>query len=206
VDILKKLIRLLIDRISQYSIASFYFWITMFRGGIIYGFVPSAVGLIQSVEAIHRNDDSSIRSFFQQSYQENRRNKGLSFCLFIFSGISMMSVNSRLQSVYSFLSLLQYPLLIWTGILWIFSIYSIYFLAIDKKKKHESKWIYALAFDTCIRHPFRSLVILITMAAFGLILKINLVVFIFLTPPLFIIAVKNVVYIPEMIEPRKKTS
>ncbi|MGS2780098.1 hypothetical protein ACVBAX_22510 [Robertmurraya sp. GLU-23] len=194
---MKNLIRLLIERISQYSISSFFFWIYMIKGGVIYGFVPSAIGLVNSLHDDY--EDQSIQSVFRMSYDQHHQYKGLSFFLFLFSGLTVMSIYQPLHSLFPFLGLIQIPLLVWTAVLWIFFIYTVYFLATDKNQAHPRKWLYALAFDTCIRHPLRSLVIFITLIAFSLIVKINLIAFIFLAPPLFIILTRKIVYIPDLI-------
>ena len=196
---MKNLIKLFIDLVYQYTISSVYFWLYIVRGGIIYGFVSASIGLIHAVELIHRKEDDSIRIAFRESYQKNERHLGLSFLLFLFSGLSLMSVYPPLHDVLPFLAWLQFPILIWTALLWIISIYGIYFLAYDHRKAHSAKWIYALAFDTCIRHPFRSIIILLMMVAFTLLVKVNLVAFIFLAPPLLIMATKKIVFIPKIL-------
>jgi uncharacterized membrane protein YesL len=196
---MKNLIKLFIDFVSQYTISSYYFWLYIIRGGIIYGFVSASVGLIHAVELIHRKEDDSIRSAFQESYTKNKSHIGLSFLLFLFSGLSLMSIYPPLHETLPILTWMQIPILIWTFLLWTIAIYSIYFLAHDQQNAHSAKWIYALAFDTCIRHPLRSLVILLMIVAFTLIIKVNLVAFIFLAPPLLIIATKKIVFIPKIL-------
>lgn len=168
----------------------------MIRGGVIYGFVPAAIGLIKSLEVNYGADEQSTQSVFRSSYEQHYQFRALSFCLFSFSGLTIMSIHQPLHKLFPFLVFIQIPLLVWTTVLWIFSIYTVYFLAADKNQAHPRKWLYALAFDTCIRHPLRSLVIFITLIAFCLIVKINLIAFIFLAPPLFIILTRRIVFIP----------
>jgi uncharacterized membrane protein YesL len=170
----------------------------MIRGGVIYGFIPSAIGLIRSLD--EDDQDQSIQSVFRMSFKQYSQHKGLSFYLFLFSGLTIMSIYQPLKHLFPFLGWIQIPLLIWTALLWIFIIYTVYFLATDQNKAHSRKWLYALAFDTCIRHPLRSLVILSTLIAFGLIVKINIIAFIFLVPPLCVILTRKIVYIPPILK------
>lgn len=198
-NILKNKLVHFINRIAQYTVSGFYFWIFIIRGGIIYGFVPAAIGLIKSIDVIHLDKDHSIKSVFIDSYRQYYQHKWLSFSLFLFTGITIICFYSPLFTTNSRLGLIQLPLIILTVVLWTFSVYSVYFLAIDKQQSHNTKWLYALAFDTCIRHPFNSLIILLMIFALSLLININLIIFIFFAPPLFILLTKKLVYIPSVL-------
>lgn len=187
-----------INRFAQYTVSGFYFWIFIIRGGIIYGFVPAAIGLIKSIDMIHLDEDHSIKSVFSDSRRQYSQHKWLSFCLFLFTGITIMCLYFPLFTTDSRLGFIQLPLIILTAFLWTYSVYSIYFLASDKQQSHNTKWLYALAFDTCIRHPINSLIILLTICALSLLININLVAFMFFAPPVFILLTKKLVYIPQL--------
>ena len=198
-NILKNKLLHFINRFAQYTVSGFYFWIFIIRGGIIYGFVPAAVGLVKSIDVIHLDEDLSIKTVFTDSRRKYSQHKWLSFCLFLFTGITIMCLYSPLFTTDSRLGFIQLPLIILTAILWTYSVYSIYFLARDKQQSHNTKWLYALAFDTCIRHPFNSLIILLMICALSLLIPINLLAFIFFAPPTFILLTKKVVYIPSVL-------
>jgi len=189
-----------IDQFSQYSIIGLYFWLFMFRSGFIYGFFPAAIGLIKSIRELSREDgNTSVKAIYTNAFHEFKQQKWVSFLLFLFTGISLMSLYSFLFTEYPFLGFIQIPLIILTCMLWIFSVYSVYFLSQEEKKSNNIKWIYALAFDTCIRRPINSVVICLTLLALCLLIKINLIVFIFFAPPLFVMLTKRIVYIPSIL-------
>lgn len=202
-SILKNKLLLLINRIAQYTVSGFYFWIFIIRGGVIYGFVPAAIGLIKSIDVIHLDKDQSIKSVFIDSYRQYNQHKWLSFSLFLFTGIIIMCFYSPLFTTNLKLGFIQLPLIILTVFLWTYSVYSVYFLALDKNQSRNTKWLYALAFDTCIRRPFNSLIIFLMICALSLLININLFFFIFFAPPLFILLTKKLVYIPSVL--RKAT-
>lgn len=199
-SILKNKIILFINRFSQYAISGFYFWIFLIRGGIIYGFVPAAIGLIKCIHEIQHNDEQSLKTIYAESYKQNKHHKGLSFTLFILLGLSIMSLCIPLFSKDPIIGFFQLPLIIFTCILWTISIYYVYFLSEANKKKGDMKWIAALSFVTCIKHPLKSLIILITMLVLCFLIKINLVIFIFFVPPIFILSTNKIVTIPSVLK------
>lgn len=189
---------LLINKIAQYTVSGFYFWVYVVRGGIVYGLLPAGVGLIRSLEAIQEDNDSSLRLVFHEAYQDYKQMRWLSFSLFILTAFSFVGFNLN----NSLIGFLQIPLMIFTSFLWIYFVYGIYFFAENahRDREYSPKWIYALAFDTCIRHPLNSLVILITLIALSLVIRINAIAFIFFGPPLFIILTKRMIFFPAIFQ------
>lgn len=196
-NILNNKIILFINRVAQYTTAGFYFWMYLFRGGFVYGLVPAGIGLIHSIESIHNEVEYSIRISFEEAYQKHKDNKLLSFVVFFLTVISLISVYYSLVSVSPVLGFFQFPLVFFTFFAWIYYIYCIYFLADPPKGNGEKKWIYALAFDTCIRRFFNSMIILATLIAISFLVRINLLVFLFFAPPLTIFLTKYIVPWPK---------
>lgn len=188
---------LLVNRVAQYTTAGFYFWMYLFRGGLLYGLVPAGVGLICSIDDIHNDVEHNMKYAFEEAYQKNKNHKLLSFIIFFLTGLSIVSTYFSLVTESPVLGFLQFPLIIFTFFAWIFYVYCIYFLANSTKEK---KWLYAVAFDTCIRKFINSLIILITLIAISFFIQINLLVFIFFAPPLTIFLTKYIVYIPDSIK------
>ena len=185
------------NRVAQYTTAGFYFWMYLLRGGFVYGLVPAGVGLVRSLEDIHNEVEHSIRIAFEEAYQTHKNNKLLSFIVFFLTVLSVISAYYSFMAESPLLGFLQFPLVFFTFFAWIYYIYCIYFLA---NSTREKKWLYAVAFDTCIRKFINSLIILITIIAISFLVRINLLVFIFFAPPLTIFLTKYIVYIPENIK------
>lgn len=185
-----------VDAFAYYIISAFYFWVYILRGGVIYGFFPAAVGLVKSVQ--NRTEGHlPIKRFFSDTYRQYKNQKWLSFFLFFLTSLSIASMVNPVLVTGTGSGFLDIPLILVTMILWVHAIYSVYFFAEQNKK--PAKWIYALAFDTSIRHPFKSLVILTTLLALSLLAIINLLVFIFFVPPLFILLTKRLIYFPDIL-------
>ena len=178
---------LLVNRVAQYTTAGFYFWMYLFRGGFVYGLVPAGIGLIRSIEDIHNDVEHSIKIAFEEAYQQHKNNKLLSFVVFVLTVLSVVTVYYSMVVGSPLFGILQFPLVFFTFFAWIYYIYCIYFLANSTKDK---KWLYAVAFDTCIRKFVNSLIILITLVAISLLVRINLLLFIFFAPPLTIFLTK----------------
>lgn len=192
-NILNNKIILFINRVAQYTTAGYYFWIYLLRGGLVYGLVPAGIGLIHSIESIHNEVEYSIRISFEEAYQKHKGNKLLSFVVFLLTVASLLSVYYSLITASPVLGFFQFPLVFFTFFAWIYYIYCIYFLADPPKGKEDQKWLYAIAFDTCIRRFMNSLIILATIIAISFLVRINLLVFIFFAPPLTIFLTKYIV-------------
>ena len=65
--------------IYQYFRISYYFWLCMVKGGVIYSLYPSVIALIFTIKTFIKDPDEDIKELFYSSYNQYRHYQKTSF-------------------------------------------------------------------------------------------------------------------------------
>ena len=179
----------ILNRAYKYFIASFYFWVYLFRGIVVYGLIPSSCSLFSVMEDIKEDRDcDGIKKLFFAYYREYKiyRIHSLIFAFITFSIYASLfflnKVNNKIALIFTIvlIYLLAMILLILT--------YTINYLVF---KKCDFKTAFISSFIFTVKNIFPSLSIVISFIMLFIIGRMNLVFLIFFLPFLYVLLVRT---------------
>lgn len=172
--------------IYKWILISFYYWIYLLKGGIIYSFIPATASLWMASQQMITNKEMEIKDLFKENYANYSKSPLISFIavfLNILVSIALFFIN---RSDHMF-SLAMVIICVYLLVLINLNIvYTIYYLIFEKQ---TIRYSLALAFVTAIKHPIRSLGILLIFLCLSLLAWWNLIAFLAFGPSLFGISI-----------------
>lgn len=160
---------------------SIYFWITLIKKGLVYGILPAISDGLTYVST-NQNVEEKFFTLIKKKRDPLPFERIVSLSWFFIGSfisafflLSNGTENQMIQvfEIVSFLVIfLSIIYLCWTA--WLVN------------KNPTTKYIYALALDQMIRHPFKSLYIAGFLVTSVLVAWVNLIIFFFVIPGLFL--------------------
>ncbi|KAB8125603.1 hypothetical protein F9U64_22340 [Gracilibacillus oryzae] len=159
---------------------SFYFWVYLIKGLVLYSLLPAVAALwATSRMVIWQQEDMEMKDFFKSHYDKYKQHRWTSFSVVILNIIVLVALFFINQSNHV-ISLAFVIVCIYLLVLINLNfIYMIYFLI---TQNHTMKNSFALAFVTAIRRPFRSFIILVLLVSVFMLMVWNLVAFLAFGP------------------------
>lgn len=162
---------------------SFYYWLYLLKGIIIYSFIPATASLLKTSEQyLIKENQEDISVLFRENYQGYQSYHFASFVSVMFVILSYTVLFFANRSDHSF-SLALVIVIIYFMLLFVINYtFVLYYLTNGIK---EWRNLFALAFVSSIKYPLRSLYILFIMAILYFLFTWNLVAFIALAPCIY---------------------
>jgi uncharacterized membrane protein YesL len=162
---------------------SFYYWLYLLKGVVIYSFIPATASLLKTSEQflIHENPED-IGLLFKENYQSYQSYYFASFLSVMFVILSYTALFFANRSDHSF-SLALVIVIVYFIILFVIN-YTFILYYLTKGIKAWKKLL-ALAFVSSIKYPLRSIYILFIVAILSFLFTWNLVAFIALAPCIY---------------------
>ncbi|MGN8647509.1 hypothetical protein ACTNEO_15660 [Gracilibacillus sp. HCP3S3_G5_1] len=162
---------------------SFYYWLYLLKGLIIYSFIPATASLLKTCEQfLIKDNPEDIRLLFKENYQRYHSYYFASFLSVMFVILSYTALFFVNRSDHSF-SLAMIIVIIYFMVLFVINFtFGLYYLT---KGKKEWRNLLAFAFVSSIKYPLRSLYILFIVAVLYVLLTWNLVAFVALAPCIY---------------------
>ncbi|RIW34261.1 DUF624 domain-containing protein [Bacillus salacetis] len=167
--------------IYKFFKVSFYFWIYLLRGAVIYSLIPAFSALFKTVEAIMEGkDEEKVKAVFKDAYHRFNRFKWQSFLfsfLFIVLYVSLYLLNKSSGSLTLILTILA---LYFTVLLSVLFVYTVHLLGQSPSLPFGKVIIFS--FVESIRHFAASLFLLISLGALFYSALANLAFFFVFAP------------------------
>ncbi|MGP4042512.1 hypothetical protein ACTWP4_21770 [Gracilibacillus sp. D59] len=162
---------------------SFYYWLYLLKGVVIYSFIPATASLLKTSEQfLIKENPEDIGVIFKENYQGYQSYYFASFFSVMFVILSYTALFFANRSDHSF-SLAFVIVIIYLMVLFVINYtFVLYYLTNGIK---EWKSLLALAFVSSIKYPLRSLYILFILAILYVLFTWNLVAFIALAPCIY---------------------
>jgi len=162
---------------------SFYYWVYLLKGVVLYSFIPATASLLKTSEQfLIKENVEDIGVLFKENYQQYKHYRFASFGSVLFIILNYTALYFTNRADHSF-TLAIVILLIYLMVLFVVNItFVVYYLI---KQVSDLKKLLALAFVSSIKFPLRSLYILFIIAILYYLLTWNLVAFIALAPCIY---------------------
>jgi len=170
------------NSVYKYFQVSFYFWVSLLKGAIIYSLIPAFSALLLTIKELHEEDkeeEQHVKEMFSKHYHTFNRFKFVSFIysiIVITSFSSLYLLNRSTTSYALLLTMLIIYILIMTVLLFT---YTIYYLG---NHDIEMKQIITISFVSMIRKFGKSLMLLIFIIALLLLAYYNFLLFMIISP------------------------
>ncbi len=162
---------------------SFYYWLYLLKGIVIYSFIPATASLLQTSEQfLIKENPEDIGELFKENYQGYDSYRFVSFFSIMFIILSYTALFFTNRSDHPF-SLAFIILIIYLMILFVANFTFVMYYLINGIKNWKN--LLALAFVSSIKYPLRSLYILFILAILYFLFTWNLVAFIALAPCIY---------------------
>lgn len=170
---------IVVETIYKYILVSFYFWINLLKGFVIYSLIPACCALVLTISDLQNLLDNDIKTTYKAYYEKYRKYKFQSF-LFIFIIIlcyfSLFFLNEYNNSIATIITIV----IIYVGLMTIILFtYCVHFLTFQKMDFKQSILI---SFVTSIKKLFISVSIFGFFLLLYLIAKGNFFLFIVVAP------------------------
>ncbi len=172
-----------INKLYKYFLASFFFWVYILKGVLVYSLIPAGYALFSVIEEIRKErDDGTIGGLFKSYYQEYKHLKLQSFLssfLLIVIYSLLFLANQYSGGLAALISFVMIYFLAVTIILLTFSMNFLRYHSLTFKDTLIYSFIYS------IRNLWVTIIILV---ALGLIAKIsnkNFIILLFISPSLY---------------------
>lgn len=180
------------QKLYQYFQVSFYFWLSILKGFVIYSLVPAFTALLRTMEDLHHeNNGESVKQIFSRHYQIYKSQKLLSF-LFAMIMIISYSALVLLNKVESNLTLILTIVFIYLMVLnMIVFTYTVFYLS---DRELGSKEVVILAFVSMVKYFMLSIYVLIIISILLVAAYINFLFFVITAPFLYGMAVNAIMH------------
>ncbi|UOQ48454.1 hypothetical protein MUN88_20875 [Gracilibacillus caseinilyticus] len=165
---------------------SFYYWIYLLRGVIVYSFIPATAALWETTKIVlFQPSDEETKEIFRECYNKYRSYRGVSFAvtiLLVLLQVALFYLNrSDLALRLAFMIVLIYL----AALLIVNVVFVLYYFIFYH---YHTKDAFALAFVTSFKKPLLSIAILLCIVVLYLLLYWNLIAFLAFGPCLFSIS------------------
>ncbi|UOQ85036.1 hypothetical protein [Gracilibacillus salinarum] len=165
---------------------SFYYWIYLLRGIIVYSFIPATAALWETTKIVlFQPSDEEIKEIFRECYNKYRSYRGVSFAITILLVLLQVTLfyltRSDLAMRLAFMIVLFYMI----ALLILIVVFVLYYFIFYH---YRTKDAFALAFVTSFKKPLLSIAILFCTVILYLLLYWNLIAFLAFGPCLFSIS------------------
>src|SRR5699024_8649917 len=169
----------------KYFKVSFYFWVYLFKGLLVYGLIPATSALFLTLHYLHNdknNNEAEIKKNYKIYYNQFSNHKVASF-LISFLLILILSISYYLYVFNSAITVMLLIVNCYTlALILITFTYTIYFLT---TKEMSMKQSFIFGFVSVIKNLLRSLLILAIVLLDLYIAYFNLVLFVAVGPVVY---------------------
>lgn len=162
---------------------SFYFWIYLLRGLVLYSVIPALSAMLLTINDILADDDEGdVKEKYKKYFHMYKRYKLQSFMftsIIIFSNVVLFYLNKMEGNLSIILSIVAIYILFFTAVT---LTYCVNYLVI---KQLSFKQSFALAFISVVRNIMRTLLLIVVIFLLYLAAYWNLVFFVFFGPFIF---------------------
>lgn len=179
------------NTIYKYFQVSFYFWIYLLKGLVIYSLIPAFSALLLTMKQLHNQDkveENQIKIIFTKHFNTFKQYKLVSF---IYSIIAITSFSSLylLNRSFSSYALLLTILIIYTLVMTVLLFtYTIFYLG---SGDIEMKKVVVISFVSMIKNFGKSVMVLIFIIALLILAYYNFFLFMITGPFLYAISVNG---------------
>lgn len=171
------------NTLYEYLKVSFYWWVYLFRGAIVYGFLPAGCALVRTVwDLLQAKENAEVRVLFKKYYHQFNHYKGPSFLLSIIliSSWFILFLLNRINGAGSSIGTIVVIYVLALTIL-VYS-YLIHFLSLNKI---PFKQAFAKSYFAVFKRPKATFSILIVQIVMAAAAYINFAFFFFFGPFLY---------------------
>lgn len=179
------------NAIYKYFQVSFYFWIHLLKGAVIYSLIPAFSALLLTMKELHSVDETEerrVKDIFSKHFNTLKQYKFVSFVysIIVITSFSTLYLLNRSSSSYA---LLLTILIIYTLVMTILLFtYTIFYLG---NRDKEIKQISIISFVSMIKNFGKSLMILIFIIVLLFLAYYNFFLFLIIAPFLYAISVNG---------------
>jgi uncharacterized membrane protein YesL len=181
----------IVDSLYTYFKVSLYFWVSILKGFIFYGFIPASCALFLTIDFIkEKKEEGDLKEKFNAFYKQYEKYKLQSFILtflFLFFYVVLIYLSKHLQSpiALTLIIVVGYVLIL----LSVLFVYCVYFLCFSEESFKHSM---ILSFVTAIKNLKVTFAILVINILLMYIAYLNLAFFVIFGPFLFALGVRFV--------------
>ncbi|KRG16411.1 hypothetical protein ACA30_01550 [Virgibacillus soli] len=182
------------QKLYQYFQVSFYFWVFILKGFVIYSLVPACTALLRTMEELRQKNNEEKENVGQVFSRHFRNYKSKRLLSFLFAIIMIVSYSSLvlLNKMENNLSLILTILFIYLiAINIVIFTYTIFYLGY---RNWSSKEVVILAFISMVKHFMTSIYVLIVILILLVAAYINFLFFLITAPFLYGMAVNIVMH------------
>lgn len=174
-----------IQTLYLYFQVSFYFWIHLIKGLVIYALIPATAALFLTIKAIReQKDEEGIKSIYQFFYRKYEEYKLPSFLVSVLFSVLLASLFyiSKWENKPAFMLILIIVILYILALSFVLYTYSIYFIT---TRTFTFKQALIFSFVTAIKNILPTMGILVVGAVLIYSAYLNLAFFVIFSPFLF---------------------
>jgi uncharacterized membrane protein YesL len=176
------------NTLYDYLKVSFFWWIYLFRGAVVYGFLPAGCALVYTVEELlHKKESSVVSELFKKYYNQFIRYKGQSF-LFSIILVSSWFLLFLLNRINGTAAIIGTIVIIYVMALTLI-VYS-YLINFLSTKDISFKQAFARSYIAVFKMPKTTFTILLVLLGMVTAAYINFAFFFFFGPFLYGIALR----------------
>ncbi len=177
------------NTVYKYFQVSFYFWLFLLKGAIIYSLIPAFSALLSTVKELHNEDEEEeqrIKDIFAKHFDTFNHYKFVSFIFSIivitsFSSLYLLNRSTSGQAL--ILTMLVIYVLVMTVLLFT---YTIFYLG---DRNIEMRQVIIISFVSMIRSFAKSIMVLIFIIVLLILAYYNFFLFMIVGPFLYAISV-----------------
>lgn len=172
-----------VTKIYKFFLAGLYFWLYLLRGFVVYGLYSATCSLFVAVDELFKDlEDRFVSTIYREAAAKYNKYKLESFLSILYFSILSIAIYFVYDIPGSVASVLLFVLLYLVLLGIVLITYTSYYLAYEET---VFKYALALAFINSFKRPIVSIAIFLTSFICAYIAYVNLVVLIFIAPPLF---------------------
>lgn len=179
------------NTLYKYFQVSFYFWLFLLKGSIIYSLIPSFTALLLTIKELHNegaDEENHVKDIFTKHFNLFNQYKFVSFVfsIIVITSFSSLYLLNRSTSPYALmLTILVIYTLVMTVLLFT---YTIFYLM---NQHVEIRQMIMISFVSMIRNFAKSIMVLIFIIVLLILAYYNFLLFIIVGPFLYAISVNG---------------